>query len=138
MPTVILEGPTYEQSEDPDPDFLRRIVVELPDDYWGRGYGGAILTFTGKVAENQMIVQPNEEFGIYLKVFGEGFDWLSLADRSRLGEITTCCHDWEASVGLFLPPEAAWTAIEAFCRTGERSPAVEWVKSTDMPAESNW
>jgi hypothetical protein len=49
-----------------------------------------------------------------------------------------CSDDWEASAGLFLAPEKAWIAISEFCRSGARSPDIEWIRPADMPADGNW
>jgi hypothetical protein len=138
QPSFELISPRWERSQSPDVQQLRRLVLDLPDDYWLQGNGQVTIKFDGKTEENELLVSPNKEFGIALKIFSTEFDWLSLHDRSRLAEITTVSEDWLTSVGLFLPPEAAWIAIEEFCRTGERSSAVEWIKSTDMPPDSNW
>jgi hypothetical protein len=130
--------PKYNRTNEPDMEAFRGLVLDLPDSYWMQGNGQAEVVFLGKSGENTLLISPNKGYGVALKIFGEGFDWLSLHDRSRLAEITTVSHDWLTSVGLFLPPDVAWVAIEEFCRTGERSKAVEWIRSTDMPDESNW
>ena len=128
-PLIEFIGPTWEPTTEPDAETFRRLILELPDEYWIRGNGQVQIHFLGKNEENELLVSPNKEFGVSLKIFGEGFDWLSLHDRARLAEITTVSDDWLTSVGLFLPPDKAWVAIEEFCRTGERSRAVEWIKS---------
>jgi hypothetical protein len=138
VPPIELIGPKWERSTEVDLAVLRHLVLELPDDFWMQGNGQIQIHFLDKPEENELLVSPNKDFGIALKIFGTGFDWLSLHDRARLAEIATVSDDWLTSVGLFLPPSDAWVAIEEFCRTGERSTAVEWIKSTDMPPESNY
>jgi hypothetical protein len=137
-PVIEVIDPTYGRSTQPDMEAFRRLVLELPDAYWLQGNGQVQIRFRGRAEENEMLVSPNKPFGVMLKIFGTGFDWLSLHDPSRLTEITTVSDDWLTSVGLFLPPDDAWAAIEWFCRTGERSSAVQWIRSSDMPADSNW
>ncbi len=135
---IVWTGPTYQTSTEPDMAACRRLVLELPDEYWLQGNGQVQIRFLAKETENQLLVSPNKNFGIALKIFIAEFDWLSLHDPTRLAEITTVSEDWLTSVGLFLPPSDAWLAIAEFCQSGDRSSAVKWIKSTEMPPDSNW
>jgi hypothetical protein len=137
-PTIELIDPTWKRSSEPDLEAFRRLVLELPDSFWMQGNGQVQIRFLGRDEENELLVSPNKQFGVALKIFGSGFDWLSLHDPSKLAEITTVSDEWLTSVGLFLPPDDAWVAIETFCRSGERSTAVTWIRSTEMPQDSNW
>jgi hypothetical protein len=88
-----------------------------------------------------LLILPHvqDRLGIYLKFIGERSrdEYLSCHDRARLAEVAECGDEWYASVGLFLPKEKAWAAIEEFMRSGRRTGAVEWIRSTEIPQGGN-
>ena len=122
---------------DPDLEQLRQVVIER-----GAEFGEAGFTFANAHRRTSLIAIFHEPIGYYLKYLASltpplPEPWLSLGDRSRLAEVVTP-DDWEASVGLFIAKEAAWLAIEDFCRTGERSSRISWIQPRDMPRSGNW
>lgn len=137
--SVEYEGPEGRVEREPDLGELRRLIVELPADYWTAGCGGAILQHD---SGSRMLVLPNLEHGIYLNLFPDAREtedvWLSLADRNALDTTAECSDEWYASVGLFLPPESAWWAIEDFCTSGGKSDRVEWIRPEELPEGGNW
>jgi hypothetical protein len=119
----------------PELEWLREIILDpfLP----GREFGEALIDFREGERRLSMILLSDPDLGYYLKYDPTGDTWLSLGDATRLGEVV-CPDDWQASAGLFVPPDKAWLAVSAFCRTGERSSAITWIRPTELPPEGNW
>lgn len=103
----------------------------------GREFGEALIEFREGERRLTMILLTDRELGYYLKYDPDGDTWLSLGDPHRLSEVV-CPDDWQASAGLFIPPEEAWFAVSEFCRTGERSGAIRWARPSDIPPDGNW
>jgi hypothetical protein len=129
------------EMRNPDLERLRQIILNPDGPGWQFSEGGIDYLSDGR--RTHLIVLQHPELGYYLKYIGPGGirepndTWLSLGDRSRLGEVV-CPDDWEASAGLFIPPPLAWEAIQLFCTTGARSPAVEWISPLETPESGNW
>lgn len=143
MPSITYVDPSGRSTLPVDVQALRVAVLDLPDAYWRVGSGGGALGYTSGGTKVEMLLLPNLELRrLYLHLRLKSADdeeiWLSMFDRQRLSEIVNCNSDWLASSGLFLPLPLAWTAIEHFIATGERSPQVEWETPEGMPDDSNW
>ncbi len=136
MPEVLFE-PRYaiRSVRDPDAAWLRDLILDpfRP----GREFGEATIKFRDGGRTATLILIADRELGYYLNHEPSGDTWLSLGDPGRLAEVV-CPDDWQASAGLFVPPEKAWLAIHEFCRSGGRSSEIEWIRPEDMPAEGNW
>jgi hypothetical protein len=118
---------------DPDLDWLRELILNPVQP--GREFGEAGINFRlGDFQENMTLIN-DRQLGYYLMIGKH--DWLSLGDRTKLGEVV-CPDDWEASAGLFVPKERAWLAIRDFCETGRRSPQIDWIKPGDVPEGGNY
>ena len=131
-----------EELRHPDLDTLGRIILNPDGPGWQFSEAGIDYVFdTGRY--HPLIVIRHPELGYYLQFlggegrFGPEDIWLSLGDRSRLGEVV-CPDDWQASAGLFVPLPLAWEAIRHFCTSGDRSAAIEWINPQDMPENGNW
>lgn len=127
----------------PDRDALREAVTHPGSKYWDSGSGDATLSFTENDRTVTLMVLPHRQHGVYLKyVVRQGRriagEWMALHDPQKLSEVTEVSDQWMASVGLFLPPETAWTVVEDFLATGSRSEHVAWVTPEEMPPDSNW
>jgi hypothetical protein len=120
---------------DPDLDWLRDLILDpfRP----GREFGEAIITFRDGDRATDLILIADRDLGYYLKYEPTGDTQLSLGDPSRLAEVV-CPDDWQASAGLFVPPDRAWLAISEFCRSDGRSSEIEWIRPEDIPPEGNW
>jgi hypothetical protein len=139
MPRVRFQ-PRYELPEmcDPDVHFLRDLILRPCEP--GRTFGEAALLFEGDATQSpsKLILIHDDNHGYYLKyIDSTKAEWLSLGDASRLLDLVTP-DEWQASVGLFLSPTDAWSAIEDFLASGTRSPRVEWIRPQEMPDGSNW
>lgn len=144
MGGLVFHGPFGQRIENPSPFYLHQLLVNPPRGFWKQGSGDAAIHLDGEGGEQiSLLILPNEDFGVYLKCHrrkdGRIVEtWLSLADPTRLGEVTTCSDEWLASVGLFLPPEAAAQAVEEFARFGRRSDAIQWISEAEIPETGNW
>lgn len=70
--------------------------------------------------------------------WGGGFDeiYASTGDLTRLRERAPRVHGGTLPVGLFVPYEAAWTALNEFFETDGALPkSVEWIAERDLPPE---
>lgn len=126
----------------PDLNALKMLVLSPDGPGWQFSEAG-IDYFLEDGRRHHLLVLGHPEFGYYLQFlgpngcFGPDDIWLSLGDRTRLGEVV-CPDDCEASVGLFIPRELAWQAIQFFCTTGARSPMIEWISHLEVPGTGNW
>lgn len=126
----------------PDLKSLEELVLHPDSPGWQFSEAG-IDYFLDDGRKCHLIVLADSKLGYYLQYqgpdgcFGPDDIWLSLGDRSRLGEVV-CPDDWEASAGLFVPRPLAWQAIHYFCTTGGRSPMIEWISHLEVPETGNW
>jgi hypothetical protein len=79
----------------------------------------------------------NRELGVLLvwSKRGGGFRevYSSKGDLTRLREWVRSAHDDPMPVGLFIPFEAAWTAVQEFIeKDGLRPRSIEWVNNYDL------
>ena len=118
MPTVTFDPPTGSAILNPEPELLRQLVLTPPEGYWLQGSGGATLEWSEGPTQATLLIGENEEYGYYLHYIRGEEDWLSLQDRANLDTTADARDEWDVSVGLFLPAEKAWLAVEEFCRTG--------------------
>ena len=147
MAKILFGPPLGPPRELTDVSELKSAVLSYPCDYWLQGGGGASLETVGSDGtKKKLMILPHHNtgrIGIYLRyaiivnnVHQE--NWLSLADRTKLDTVAECADEWYASVGLFLPPEAAWEGIEDFILTGEKSSRIEWIQPSELPEGGNW
>src|SRR5690242_18079282 len=119
----------------PDMDWLRDLILNpfRPE----QEFGDALIRFQDGDQNTSLILISDRELGYYLNHGAPNDIWLSLGDASRLTEVV-CPDDWKASAGLFVPCDRAWLAISEFCRSGDRSSEIEWIRPEDVPPEGNW
>jgi hypothetical protein len=119
----------------PDPIWLRDLILD-PFGV-GRVFGEASIVFSDNSRKVELIAITDWTLGYYLKYRSDLSEWLSLGDASRLSEVV-CPDDWEASVGLFISPNLAWLAVQEFCRSGERSNEIRWIRPCELPVAANY
>lgn len=126
----------------PDLKSLEQLILHPDGPGWQFSEEG-IDYFLDDGRKHHLIVLGDSKLGYYLQYqgpngcFGPEDIWLSLGDRSRLGEVV-CPDDWEASAGLFVPLPLAWQAIHYFCTSGGQSPMIEWISHLEIPETGNW
>lgn len=144
MHKVVYQSPNGLSIENIGINKLKEYIIDQFPEYLYQGNGGASLDFyDGEIHNKSLLILPNEEYGIYLKylVLENGKvkeTWLSLEDRLNLNETAECSDEWFASIGLFLPKEKAWLAIEEFYLIGERTNKIEWLDPDEIPEGGNY
>ena len=143
MYNIVYTSPQGDELECPDLELLQEYILQPPEKYWIQGSGDASLSFKEKLKETSLLILPNESYGFYLKFLVSENNriantWLSLNDPLLLDRVIECSEEWYASIGLFLPPNKAWWAIEEFCKTGIRTDKVQWITPDDIPEGGNW
>jgi hypothetical protein len=64
-------------------------------------------------------------------------EFVSRGDLTRRVEFLTSPEGDKVSLGLFVPFEMAWLAVEDFMNgQGERSKRIDWIDSRDLPADT--
>jgi hypothetical protein len=141
---IIFESPNGLAIENPSVDKLREDMIDNCHKYWNQGHGSASIScICDEEDKRLLLVFPSEEYGMYLKylVFKNGSvieEWLSLNDSKKLDICIECSYEWYASIGLFLPKEKAWVAVNDFLMPGVRSNQINWIKPDEMPDDGNW
>jgi hypothetical protein len=131
--TSIHFEPRYEHKlfrQQPSAEDLRQYILTQ-----GAVFGEATISRSGDA--DYLIVLYGDGLGYYIKYVTGDIVSLSLGDRETLSDVV-CPDDWNASAGLFVPPEVAWMAISDFCETGERSERINWITSSGIPPEGDW
>jgi len=120
---------------------MKKYILDEFEGYWRQGSGDGLINFFIDGANRySMLIEPNEQYGIYLQYIDNETDehWLSLFDENVLNEVVETADEIYASIGLFLPIVRAWDAIKEFLMTGKRSELITWVKPDIIPADGNW
>lgn len=143
MAKVIYSGPMRKQELNPNPEYLKLLLLQPPPGYWSQGAGDASIDYREPpLPERTLIVMQDNRLGFYLKYLEAisarvETEWLSLGDRSRLKQVIDC-DDWKVSVGLFIGKEAAANAVAEFAKNGTRSTDVVWIQPEEVPPEGNY
>jgi hypothetical protein len=134
------EPPIGSTQQNPPLEYMEELILHRWKGYWNKGSGDAILRFQSASGTTEMLILSHQKSGgFYLRYIDRnGDEWLSLADPTKLKEVTIVCDNWNASVGLILPKKQAWIAIKHFCETGQRTDAIPWIRPADIPKEGNW
>lgn len=143
MHRIVFQTPDGIEIENPEIRQLMEYIIDEFPEYWHQGNGGGILDFEDetKGRRRRLLILPNDEFGIYLQYIKKDNNeetWLSLCNGLELKITAECGEELYASIGLFLPKERAWLAIEEFCKTGERTDKIDWISPSEIPEEGNW
>lgn len=90
-----------------------RIDIDL--DMWGHPQHGVLLIY--------------KKWG-----GGQKQTYSSKGDLTRLREWIRTLHDDPMPVGLYIPYEKAWKAVEEFIKTdGQLPKSIEWIANRDLP-----
>jgi hypothetical protein len=86
----------------------------------------------------RLAMYGHPELGVFLlyeKTGGRYRDvFSSKGDLNRLREWVRTLHDDPMPVGLYIPYEKAWKAVEEFIKTGGQLPkSIEWIANSDLP-----
>lgn len=111
----------------------------LKEEPMGGAWGDATIRYEDDFGgKRELIVLADKVHGFYLNYIGSDREvYLSLSNRDALHKVI-CPDDWEASLGLFLDRNSAFSALLDFIRSGCRSDKIDWINEKDMPEGSNW
>lgn len=145
---------TYWDEGWPSLSWLKPYFVAPPEKRWAfsGGNDGAGLTAEGVDGTGhldfgkgridiRLVLYGNRDLGVLLvwSKRGGGFRevYSSKGDLTRLREWVRSAHDDPMPVGLFIPFEAAWTAVQEFIeKDGLRPRSIEWVNNYDLPPDT--
>lgn len=135
----------------PDIEWLRPYFLGPPERRWfahtGNDSGG--LSLLG-VEGTEHLEQNKGRIDVHLDMWGQpqlgvlliywkaggGYrdTYTSKGDMSRLRELVRSTHDTPLPVGLFIPFEQAWRAVQEFMETeGALPTSIAWVANRDLP-----
>jgi hypothetical protein len=144
----------YDQEGWPDPAFLapyfltasgRHRAFALTNDCWGLSLEGIegtehLSPVEGRIDIRLVILgHPNLGVLLYYERFGAKVAaFYSEGDLDRLQEWIRTMHGDLMPVGLFIPFEAAWKAIQEFMEEGDAAlpRSIPWVANRDLPTEA--
>jgi hypothetical protein len=139
MRRVRVKDPSMRVIYDPSVEYITNMIFE--EAFWAEG-NVSTMTFEDTTIERNLVLTHVAEYGIYLKyyehLFDTKFEWLSLADENALIDTIDCGDEWYCSMGLIYPAKEVLPAVFDYCLMGERSNKVRWIKSSEMPENSNW
>jgi hypothetical protein len=120
----------------------RRKLFQSGNDSWGlciEGVDGTddLLPLRGRI-DIDLTILGHESLGVllfYMKWGGTRSEsYYSKGDLSRLHQWTRTAHDDLMPVGLFIPFETAWSAIEEFMKSDGALPTgIAWISARDLP-----
>lgn len=135
------QSPTGNLIENISLEEMKKYVIDEFTTYWEQGCGdGFIDYYVDDIRQSTLMIEPNNEYGIYLKYCDRRTrkEWLSLNDANALDEVAETATEIYASIGLFLSLDLAWEGIKNFLLTGERSDKIEWVRPNIIPEGGNY
>ena len=135
----IQHGRDYEhyRFQNPDTTKLKQLILDSSPP--GNPWGEATLSFESDDHKSQMYILSHPKLGYFLR-YGDlstAYGALSLWDRSLLSTVE-CPDDLEVSAGLFVPPEAAFSAVSEFFQTGQKPSQIEWIFPSEIPEDGNY
>ena len=143
----------YEGEEWPEPAWLapyfltssgRRAAFGLTNDCWGLNLDGIDGTehlpqFHGRI-DIHLTITGHPDVGVllcYQRFGAERGTFYSKGDLKRLHQWTRTMHGDLMPIGLFIPFDAAWTAITEFIETDGALPrSIAWAAGRDLPADA--
>jgi hypothetical protein len=129
MPEFGMTTPEVEDVYHPDPAWLREMMLHAGPEFWNANSGDAGVNF-GQIGMGLVF---NEQYGFYIDYRDPHEDtsytpWM-LDDYGRAVRVSTGGQPFYLPEASFVPRELAYTIVEEFCRTGQRSPAVRWLEA---------
>jgi hypothetical protein len=116
----------------PDMSWLRDMVLYGGADFWCGGCGQGWLRHA---SGSDMTLAFADRYGFYLEYHDAdtGY-WIPLSEtRSDRGVPVWVGGDpIIVSQQFFVSPDATWTAVEEFCKTGQRAGLVPWVRRSEV------
>jgi hypothetical protein len=135
----------------PKPAQLRSYFLAPPDQRWffesGNDSAGLLAEGADRTEDLalgkgridiELAMWGHPDLGVLLiwSKLGGGFKLMfsSKGDLTRLREWVRSTHDTPLPVGLFVPYETAWKAVNEFLETdGELPKSIEWIANRELP-----
>lgn len=140
MKKVLFDSPLGDGEENPDSQWLKKLMFARGNDFWDVGSGQAALNYYHDEEQTAYLhLKGLEECGFMLdhryKDRDDRIHTLRFSDHT--GETVTAViggNPAEYYREYFVPRETAWEAIEYFLQTGKRKANLRW-EIAEMPEQ---
>lgn len=106
--------------------------TEIYEEYWFSGTNTAeLICYDNKEMYSLLLISVGD-YGIFLHFSDEKENKVSLHDAGKMNEIYENIESLGVAVGLYIPAESAWTAIDEFLETGSATDKINWISVHDM------
>ena len=122
--------------DNPDPTWLKHLVLEGGREFWNAGAGQGMMTFKADAGwRTTLLLTLDEALGFSLEYKDRERDaFISVRDPADLRRVTTYVggDPYLLAAGWFVSRQAAWDVVREFIETGERSARVRWEPSNAL------
>jgi hypothetical protein len=139
MHRIVFRVPSNgDEISNPSLDELKKLVLHGGEDFWAAGSGDAALAYFEEEEEErkaQLLLMFNEAEGFYLEYKDRDWEYyvpLTKNDFSRKVILYVGGNPIQVPPAFFVNKKVAWSAVEEFCKSGERTPRIEWRKRDDF------
>ena len=143
MKKIVFYSSMLDIHENPDPEWLKKLVFERGESFWSIGSGTAAIHFEedGK-KKAELWIMFSKKHGFIVKYSLPGPEGLLtlVTTKERSGKTGKAHLGGQMDayyIENFVPRETAWEAIEYFLETGEMKPSLIWDDSGDMPEDDD-
>jgi hypothetical protein len=121
-----------EEVTSPNLDWLRQMVLHGGTDFWCSGSGQGWLKHpTGA----ELLLAFADRHGFFPEYIGEQLDhWIAFSENCGEGKVPVWIGGDPIIVSerFFVSAESAWSAVEEFCSSGERTRRIGWRREGDV------
>ena len=115
---------------------LRELILTADERYWRIGSGEGSLEMTDSEPRRALTLSLKEPYGFLLQ-YGEyesTDDLVAVAstDHAETTEVIVGGNPWKVPTTFFVSRQAAWEAVEEFCRSGRPGNSLKWVRLDDQ------
>lgn len=129
--------PDGDEVTNPDKKWLRDLVLNKGEDFWNAGAGQGSLKFSGPDGTVELLLTMEQSLGFYLEYIDQNSVYYVSLGNGSFEDTVTVYVGGDPLVlpsAFFVSREVAWTAVEEFCNTGQRSDALTWKDRSEV----NW
>jgi hypothetical protein len=137
MSTTEYFAPAGESVTNPDPDRLKELILNGGEDYWNVGSGQASLEYVEDSGRTALLLALEPSLGFYLEYVNRNKVYYVPVGEGPLDRTVTIYVGGDPMplpTAFFVSRELAWDAVELMCRSGERTPKINWKERS----ETNW
>ncbi|HEU4387187.1 MAG TPA: hypothetical protein VFV34_05280 [Blastocatellia bacterium] len=129
---IVFRDPIGDWHENPDPSWIKQVIVDLDRQFWESGGGVAAIDFYENEERRAVLyLKARAKYGFIVDYDREGSEegYFVLRNDEHTGETV------ESVVGgdgvsywreHFVPADMAWEAVDYFLRTGDRKRTLVW------------